>query len=276
MVKLLVGLIIFALLCVVGYYRFATEPLDTRQSIDAGLKQVKEKTSLSPEQEMLLKVQLAISDYMATNGTAPATLADLVPKYFDSEPKNPVTGAVFPYRRDGKMPKLGAQTTEVAAGVKPNSKGTKAGKEEPLELAGGDGFVNPNTMQVDEFIYDRTGKRDPFEPFDLSSSPEPVGGSSLTSYSVGQLRLAAVIVAPSGEKKGIVEDAQGRGYTVSEGTHIGTEGGVIVAIEPDRLKIVVTKVDFTGKETQTVQEMKINQAGPAGQKKSTAPIIRGR
>ena len=104
MVKFLVGLLIVALLAVVGYYRFTPEPLTARASIDAGVQQAKEKTSLSPEQEMLLKVQLAISDYMANNGTAPAHLNELVPKYFDSEPKNPVTGEAFQYKREGKMP----------------------------------------------------------------------------------------------------------------------------------------------------------------------------
>ncbi len=274
MVKLLVGLLIVALLCVVGYYRFSTEPLDSRQAIETGLKQVKEKTNLSPEQEMLLKVQLAISDYMAANGTAPAALADLVPKYFDAEPRNPLTNEPFPYRREGKMPKLGAQTTQVAGTTKTGPKG-KGAKDVPLELAASDGFVNPNTMVIDEFVYDRTGKRDPFEPFDLSASPEPIGGSSLVTYKLGQLRLTAVITAPTGEKKGIVEDSQGRGYTVSTGTRIGVEGGVVASIEADMIKIVITKVDFTGKETQTIHEIKINQAGPSGQRKvQSEPAVR--
>ncbi len=45
------------------------------------------------------------------------------------------------------------------------------------------------------------------------------------------------------------------------------EGGVVVAIETDRLKIVVSKTDFTGQVTQNAVEMKINQAGPSGQNK---------
>ncbi len=203
---------------------------------------------------------------MAEHGTAPAALADLVPKYFDSEPKNPVTGEAFPYTREGKMPRLGAQTTQVALVTKP---GEKDGKDSGKSVIGASpDFVNPNEMQVDDFVYDKTGKRDPFEPFDVSETPKPIEGSSLVTYTLGQLRLAAVLKAPTGENKGIVEDAQGRGYTVTVGTRIGSEGGVIVAIEPDRLKIVNTTVDFTGAETQTAVEMKINQAGPSGKKPS--------
>lgn len=264
MYKLFAGVVTLALLCAIGYYQFNPEPLNARDTIEVGLKQVKEKTNLSPEQEMLLKVQLAISDYMAKNGTAPESLADLVPHYFDQEPKNPVTGESFPYRKEGKMPKLGAQVTHVAGTAK--GKGDKKGESQEI-VSADEGFVNPNTMVPEDFVYDKTGKRDPFEPLDLATKVEVVEGNSLTTLTLGQLRLTAVITAPSGEKKGIVEDATGRGYTVSVGTKMGLEGGEVVAIEPDRLKVIVTKVDFTGKSVQSVIEIKINQAGPSGQKK---------
>ncbi len=149
MVKLLVGILVFALLCVVGYYRFSAEPLTARQTLESGLKQVKEKTTLNPEQEMVLKVQLAISDYMAANGTAPAALTELVPKYFDSEPKNPVTGEAFPYTREGKSPRLGAQVTQVAVAIHP-----KTDEKADPALHSDAGFVNPNTMVADDFVYE--------------------------------------------------------------------------------------------------------------------------
>ncbi|MFN8389525.1 MAG: pilus assembly protein PilP [Bdellovibrionota bacterium] len=273
MYKILIAVMLLGLFAAAGYYRFSAEPLSPRASLDAGIKQVKEKTSLSPEQESLLKIQLAISDYMAANGTAPSSLDQLVPKYFDQLPKNPATGEPFPYKLEGKMPRLGAQVNRAAAG----STGKQPTTKPPTSTPGGvtvtaeDGFVNPNTMQVDDFTYDKTGKRDPFEPFDLSATPEPdVTGNSLTAYTLGQLRLTAVVVGPTGEKKGLVEDSTGRGYTVSVNDRIGKEGGTVVSIETDRLKIVVSKVDFTGKEVQNVVEMKINQAGPGGQTTANA------
>ncbi len=265
MYKVLAGVMLLALLTVVGYFRFNTEPLTPRASLDIGIKQVKEKANLSPEQESLLRVQLAISDYMATNGAAPAALADLVPRYFDQLPKNPATNEPYPYRLEGKMPRLGAQVSKPETGTKPPQ--PKAAPGVPLDLAS-EGFVNPNTVPEDSFTYDKTGKRDPFEPFDLAGTPVPTGpGNSVTAYTLGQLRLTAVVTGPSGEKKGIVEDSTGRGYTVSSGMNIGSEGGTVVSIEDDRLKIVIKKVDFTGKEVQNAVEMKINKAGPTGQSK---------
>jgi type IV pilus assembly protein PilP len=267
MYKVLVGLMILSLLAVVGYYRFNEEPLSPRAALDAGLKQVKEKTSLSPEQETLLKVQLAISDYMASHGSAPATLGDLVPKYFDQVPKNPTTGQPFPYRLEGKSPRLGAQVDR-SKNVTTTAKQAATGTSSTSEVSGSEGFVNPNTMQADDFTYDKTGKRDPFEPFDFSATPAPTAGGSLTTYTLGELRLTAVVTGPTGEKKGIVEDAAGRGYTVTVGTAIGNEGGHVVSIDNDRLHILVTKTNFAGQEVQTPVEMKINQAGPSGQSKA--------
>jgi len=264
MIKLLIGLLTVGLLAFIGYYRYGSEPLSPRSAIENGIEQVKKSAKLEPEQEQLLKVQLAISDYMAIQGQAPAALADLVPKYFDQEPKNLTTGQPYPYHREGKMPRLGAQGTKAA--------GNSSDKNPKVEVAAnaitGDGidFVNPNTLEADSFVYDKTGRRDPFEPFDFAATPVPVAGGTITTYTLGQLRLTAVVVGPTGERKGIVEDDQGRGYTVSNGTHIGSEGGVVISVEPASLKIVITKVDFTGKQTQSEVEMKINMGRATGVK----------
>lgn len=265
MIKFLVALIMIALVAFIGYHRFGEVPLSTRGAIDSGIDQVKKSTKLEPAQEQLLRVQLAITDYMASNGRPPAKLAELVPKYFDEEPKDPATGNPYPYSVEHNAPRLGAQVgaTQVASKTPKNPTAKATG---PLDLAAVEkagGFINPNTMPVEEFVYDKAGKRDPFEPYDLSATPTGGPGGALTAYSLGQLRLTAVIVGPTGERKGIVEDDQGRGYTVSMGAAIGLEGGQVVSIENDRLKIVVTKKDFTGKELQNIVEMKINKAGGA-------------
>lgn len=268
MIKFFVALIMIALLAFIGYHRYGEPPLTTRGGIDAGIEQVKRSTKLEPAQEQLLRVQLAITDFTAANGHPPARLAELVPKYFDEEPRDPATGNPYPYKVENNSPRLGAQTTQVAAKTPKNPKEPASG---PIDLAAVEkagGFINPNTMPQEEFVYDKTGKRDPFEPFDLSATPSGGPGGALTAYTLGQLRLTAVVVGPTGEKKGIVEDDQGRGYTVSVGAAIGLEGGQVVAIESDRLKIVVTKKDFTGKEIQTISEMKINTAANAAVNKA--------
>lgn len=61
---------------------------------------------------------------------------------------------------------------------------------------------------------------------------------------------------------GIIEDQVGKGFNVKIGTRIGINSGVIVSIEKDRVKILETEKDLTGKETQRIVEMKI-QSSPA-------------
>ena len=261
MIKVLVSLMVVMLLAFLGYHQTSVVPMTARGSIDAGIEQVKKGgANIAPEEEQLLRVQLALSDFMATHGSAPETLAELVPKYFDSEPKDPRTGQPYPYRREGRSPKLGAQIDRKKGG----GAGTGIGKatmkaEDPLAGMGPD-FINPNSIEIDPFVYDASGKRDPFDQLDLSE-PVPEGATPLESYSIGQLRLTAVLLDLNSKPKAIVEDSHGHGYTVMEGTRIGKQGGVVVGIEKGLLKIVETKKDFTGREVQTAIEMKIQLSG---------------
>lgn len=127
----------------------------------------------------------------------------------------------------------------------------------------------PEIPKVEEgYRYNPTNKRDPFKPYNLASTPVPKEGNVLTSYSLGQLRLTAVAVSPNGERKAIVEDNQGRGYTISNGALIGKEGGKVISIEQDKLRIEIKRIDFTGKELTEIKEVKINLSGPAGQIKA--------
>lgn len=257
MVKLLVSLMVIMLLAFIGYHQTSTVPLTARGSIDAGIEQVKKGgANISAEEEQLLRVQLALSDYMATHGTAPDSLAALVPKYFDSEPKDPRTGQPYPYRLEGRSPKLGAQIDRKKKGAANSTVAKSTAKPDDLLAALGPDFINPNTIEIDSFVYDASGKRDPFEQLDLSE-PIPEGATPLEAYSIGQLRLTAVLMDVGSKPKAIVEDSHGRGYTVMEGTRIGNQGGIVVAIEKGLLKIVETKKDFTGREVQNAIEMKI-------------------
>lgn len=258
MVKLLVSLIVVSLLAFIGYHQFGAQPLTARATIDAGLEQVKAKgRNLSTDEEQLLKLQLALSDYQATHGSAPDSLNELVPKYFDTVPNDPFTSKPYEYRREGRSFRLGGgEPIKVASNSTP-SPGKKAGNTKARDLLTDDrDFVNPNEIEIDDFVYDPNGTRDPFQPLDRSE-PELSGATPLERYTLGQLRMAAVLTGFGGEKKAIVEDTLGKGYTVGVGTKIGPNGGVIVEILDDTIKIVETKIDFTGKEVQNAVELKI-------------------
>ncbi|RLA93027.1 MAG: hypothetical protein DRG55_01805 [Deltaproteobacteria bacterium] len=99
------------------------------------------------------------------------------------------------------------------------------------------------------FVYDPTGKRDPFRPFIKAEEPvQPKGVvlSPLQRYDLSQLKLVAIIVG-AGEERAMVEDAEGKGYIIRRGTYIGNRFGRVKEILPDRVIVVEKYRDYLGR-----------------------------
>jgi Tfp pilus assembly protein PilP len=84
--------------------------------------------------------------------------------------------------------------------------------------------------------YNPAGRRDPFRPFTL-----------LQRYDLGQLSVVGTVWELS-PPRAMVEDSVGMGYIVTVGTPIGRNGGVVTAIEPQRVVVEERVLDFYGKE----------------------------
>ena len=97
--------------------------------------------------------------------------------------------------------------------------------------------------------YNAAGRRDPFRPFTLDIRPErhlqPM--TPLQRYELGQLIVVATIwdVSPP---RAMVEDSAGMGYIVGLGTPMGRNGGIVTAIEPERIIVEERVLDYYGKE----------------------------
>lgn len=113
-------------------------------------------------------------------------------------------------------------------------------------------------------LYSPAGKRDPFVPFikveaktgrpDLSSMPP------LQRYDLGELKFVGVIWGP-GITKALVEDAEGKGYTVGVGTKVGSTGGVVTRITQDEIFVRETFRDYTGAKVERESSLKLQTAG---------------
>ena len=104
-----------------------------------------------------------------------------------------------------------------------------------------------NTGDPNQYL--STG-RDPFRPFTLDLKTQRAGDGPLTplqKYELGQLKVAGV-VAGMDPPRAMVEDSSGMGYIVTVGTPMGRNGGVVRAIEPGKIIVEETYLDFYGKE----------------------------
>lgn len=215
-------------------------------------QEVDQRQDLDPEGREMLRINLAINSYRATmGGILPASLNDLVPAFLDFVPINPKTQEPFAYKVDGQRYHLGAS----------KDSGSPAVENKANETASAPAAADKSQEIADEpqAVYNPTGKRDPFMPFDLS--PKRDNEESLTPLerlNIGQLKLTAVLKGFD-EAKAIVEDQSGKGYSVKKGTKIGTGNGEVVEINDNSILILEKNIDFTGQEKTRTVEMKMNQ-----------------
>jgi Tfp pilus assembly protein PilP len=221
------------------------EPVPIREAIS---RKVDSVDGVSNTERTRMKIQLAIQDFMMKNAMRlPTKLEELVPTYFDVVPVDPATNERFAYRVDGQRFYVGEAKSAQGESSEPGSKA-----EEALLIASLD---QPD--QGANFVYDPSGKRDPFRSFNFAPPTDAnAGKSQLETYDLGQLKLTAVLEGFD-EPMAFVENAVGKGFPVKKGTKIGTGGGVIVDILKDRLLILETSTDFTGANRQRTVEMKI-------------------
>jgi len=113
-------------------------------------------------------------------------------------------------------------------------------------------------------LYDPVGKRDPFVPFikvlakavrgDLSLLPP------LQRYDLGELKFVGVIWGAE-LRKALVEDAEGKGYTVGVGTRIGSSGGVVTRITEDEIVVRESFRDYMGGKIERESSLKLQTGG---------------
>ncbi len=102
-------------------------------------------------------------------------------------------------------------------------------------------------------LYDPRGKRDPFVSFVMVEQRGKAGNGNamlppLQRYDLGELKFVGVIWTKKGAM-GLVEDGEGKGYSVTVGTRIGRSGGVVRRITG---KEIIVKEEFVGDQGKKV------------------------
>ncbi len=122
--------------------------------------------------------------------------------------------------------------------------------------------------------YDPKGKVDPFLPLvkdepaaaavaRVRSKTDPSRPKTpLERLDVGQLKLVAIIAAPTGNRA-MVEESSGKGYLIRTGTLIGLNSGKVVGIQDGKVLIEEEFEDVYGKTI--IQKKEITLPKPPGE-----------
>ena len=152
-------------------------------------------------------------------------------------------------------------TSKVAGGL--------SGKTAIATTKGADGIISSVSAPGSApGPYIARGKIDPFEPLfkdepvSREKKKKRIPRTPLEKLSLGQLKLVAIIRAPSGNKA-LVEESSGKGYVVKIGTYIGLNSGKIIKVEKDNIIIEEEVQDIQG--NIKVREIELKLQKPSGE-----------
>ena len=108
----------------------------------------------------------------------------------------------------------------------------------------------PEKSEKKAFVYDPTGKTDPFKSFileqeEMAEKVKRKPRTYLETLDLSQLELIAIITGPQGNYA-MVRDSKGVGHVIIKGTAVGTNGGVVDSITEREVVIREEYLDFRG------------------------------
>jgi len=123
----------------------------------------------------------------------------------------------------------------------------------------------PAKKAAEAALYDPRGKRDPFVSFIKVEQRKRAGIDTallppLQRYDLGELKFVGVIWTKKGAR-GLVEDAEGKGYSVTVGTRIGRLGGVVSRITGKEILVREVFVGNRGEKIVKESGIQLTTAG---------------
>ncbi len=116
-------------------------------------------------------------------------------------------------------------------------------------------------------LYNPSGKRDPFVPFLRAEAAKPASRVDLSSlpplqrFELAELRYVGILWGGKGVRA-LVEDGEGKGYSVVVGTKIGRNGGVVTRITDGEIVVREEFTDYMG--AKVVRESALKQQTSGG------------
>jgi type IV pilus assembly protein PilP len=120
------------------------------------------------------------------------------------------------------------------------------------EAVSGELEAAPEKKKEITYIYDPTGKTDPFKSFiaiqeEMEEKKKRKPRTYLETVDLSQLELSVIITSAKGNWA-MVRDSKGLGHVIKKGTYIGTNGGIVHDITDKAVIIREEYRDFRGRK----------------------------
>lgn len=132
-------------------------------------------------------------------------------------------------------------------------------EEKPLGDAVTAPQANVESVQGDDYVYDPTGKRDPFKPFHEMRTPVKTEKSEvplepLQRWEVERLQIVGILWDVK-TPRAMVKDPDGGVYTVTKNSRVGRYEGYVAAIREGEIVVIETKYNDgkASKETRVME-----------------------
>ena len=146
----------------------------------------------------------------------------------------------------------------------PRAAGSKTASGQPTTPPASQTAIAKSSSQ-ERPIYNPKGKIDPFEPL-FRDKPsvalvkkkrkKRIPRTPLEKIDLSQLKLVGIIMASSGNRA-LVEESNGKGYVIKNGTYVGTNAGKVVKIDKDKVVVAEEYEDVLGNVSLRNKELKL-------------------
>jgi type IV pilus assembly protein PilP len=146
----------------------------------------------------------------------------------------------------------------------PGTADSKTATGQPASPSGSETVIAKSSSK-ERPVYNPKGKIDPFEPL-FRDKPsvamvktkrkKRIPRTPLEKIDLSQLKLVGIILASSGNRA-LVEESNGKGYVIKDGTYVGTNAGKVVKIEKDKVVVAEEYEDVLGNVTLRNKELKL-------------------
>lgn len=120
----------------------------------------------------------------------------------------------------------------------------------------------PSMINTEGYVYDPSGRRDPFKPslpqLNAGGQEGVISADPLQTFDLGQYKLVAIVWDVK-NPRAMVKDPQGKTFTIKNQTKIGRNNGFVSMIREGAVLVVEPTIAENGMQTAATRVMLLGQ-----------------